>query len=159
MYNIFLFFHILCAIIGFGTMALSGINFSTATRMKGEGGLAIFESAKKTQNIAIGFVYAMFVFGVLIVLVAEDADMFTQTWLSISTGLFIVAVLIGEIGLRPTSHKLNLVFRQSVETASDSAIAQIDELATRTGILNGINNLIFVVILALMIFKPGAISS
>ena len=72
LYGILLFLHIICAILGFGSLALNGLYGQQAAERKGPEGVAIGQANMAVSKVAEVFVYGVFVFGILLVLTAED---------------------------------------------------------------------------------------
>lgn len=151
MREFFLFLHILCAIVGFGGVIIAGPGMSRAVRLKGEEGRAVFETASRQVKISQIFIYAVFVFGLVIVFVTDFID-FSELWLSISMGIYIIALVISLAVLMPSDRRMHALF----ETQTQEALAELDKLGSRTAMVSGFNHLLFVVILILMIWKPGA---
>ncbi|MBM3671445.1 MAG: hypothetical protein FJW86_04580 [Actinobacteria bacterium] len=59
--------HIVCAIIGIGAVFLNGIYGRQAASRRGKEGLAIFQANFLVSKVAEYFIYAIFLFGVLMV--------------------------------------------------------------------------------------------
>ena len=65
-YKLFLVLHILSAIIGFGAVFLNAIYGQQARARKGREGLAISQANFLVSSIGMYFIYAVFVFGILL---------------------------------------------------------------------------------------------
>ncbi len=149
MYRAFLFLHILCAVVGFGAVIIASPALSRAVRIGGEAGHAVFSSAKRQVMIAQPFIWLVFIFGLVIVFTSGHLDI-SAPWLSASMALFILMILISLVVLMPATNHMEKLFE--AETAENSA--ELDKLGKRLAAVGGVNHLIFVVILALMIWKP-----
>ena len=72
-YKLVLVLHILTAIIGFGAVFLNGIYGQQAKSRRGSEGLAISQANFLVSRIGQYFIYAVFIFGVLLVVLSDDA--------------------------------------------------------------------------------------
>ena len=84
-YRIVLLLHILCAIVGFGTVFLNGIYGAQAKKRPGPGGLAIQEANLFVSHVAEYVIYAVFILGIGLVSMSDDAWKFSQTWVWLAT--------------------------------------------------------------------------
>ncbi len=71
-YKLVLVLHILTAIIGFGAVFLNGIYGQQARSRRGSEGLAISQANFLVSRIGQYFIYAVFIFGVLLVVLSDD---------------------------------------------------------------------------------------
>jgi hypothetical protein len=163
-YKLFLVLHILCAIVGFGGVMLNGIHGIQAKKRQGYEGLAITDSAIVVGNVAEKFIYLVFVFGVALVLVSDDAVKFSHKWVGLSMALYIVAVGVSHGVLMPNIHRMRALMAELVDAgppppqgATSGPPPQAVELEQRgrtVGMVSGALNLMVVVILCLMVWKP-----
>lgn len=161
MYRVWLFLHIFSAIVGFGTVFLNGLYGQQAKNRQGPGGLAIAQATDSVAKVAIWFIYAVFVTGLLLV-VTSDVWGFDAAWISAAMGLYIVALGLSHGLLRPNVRKMTTLMEELVAAGPSSEGAgpppQVAEIARRgrtVGITSGVLNLFTVVLLYLMIWKPG----
>jgi len=162
MYRVWLFLHIFSAIVGFGAVFLNGLYGQQAKRRQGPGGLAIAEATESVGKVASLFIYAVFVFGILLVLEADHVS-FSDAWLSASMGLYIVALGLSHGLLLPNVRKMNASMAELVDAGPAPAgaagpppqVAEIERRGKTVGIVSGGLNLMVVVILYLMIWQPG----
>jgi hypothetical protein len=70
-YKLVLVLHILSAIVGFGAVLLNGIYGQQARSRRGTEGLAITQANFLVSRIAQFFIYAVFVFGILLVVLSD----------------------------------------------------------------------------------------
>ena len=170
-YNVVLLLHILTAIVGFGAVFLNALYGRAAERRKGVEGLAIAETNYDVSQMAGYFIYAVPVFGILLILMSdtgsgEGAWEFSQAWISASFLLYIVALGLSHGVLRPNVKKMHGLMRELVAMGPPSIGAgagggrppQVDEIEQRgrtVGAVGAILNLLLIVILYLMVWKPG----
>jgi len=163
-YKFFLLLHILSAIIGFGGVMLNGAYAAQARQRPGREGLAIFETnAWITMNIAMYFIYAVFVFGLITALIGKPAVKLSQGWLSAAMALYIVAIAISHAVMIPGTKKMQKLMATLADGPAPGAsrsgpppeVAEVHALDRRLGIFGAILSVIVIVILFLMVVKPG----
>src|SRR5262245_49865112 len=163
-YKFFLLLHILSAIIGFGGVMLNGAYAARARQKPGREGLAILEANSWiTMNIAMYFIYAVFVFGFITALIGKPAVKFSQGWLSAAMALYIVGIAISHAVMFPGTKKMQKLLATLAEgpppagarSGPPPEVAEVHALDRRLGIFGAILSLIVVVILFLMVVKPG----
>src|SRR5215471_3076626 len=93
LYRLLLALHILCAAVGFGSVAMNGL-FRLRARQRGADELVLLQENAYMTRTAEFLMYAAFVFGILVAATSKSVWKFDQSWLSIAMLLFIV-----EIGL------------------------------------------------------------
>src|SRR5438046_1304352 len=91
-YKFVLVLHILCAIVGFGSVMLNGIYSAQAKKRPGPGGLAVTEANEFVSTIGSYFIYAVFVLGLALVGMSDKAWKFSQSWVGIAMLLYIIAL-------------------------------------------------------------------
>lgn len=156
--NVMLFLHILCAIVGFGWVTLASVSYARVGKLRGGEALASYRTVDASTKVAEWFIYGVFVFGILAVVVApgEMAEKFRPMWLSISMLLYIVSLVLSLAVVQPTGRRMGRLLEQAAEAPSPELGAEMERLGKRNGMVTGILHLLFVVVLALMVFKPGA---
>jgi uncharacterized membrane protein len=164
-YKIVLLLHILCAIVGFGTVLLNGLYGREAKRRPGPGGLAIAEANLFVSGVAEYFIYAVFVLGLALVGMSDKAWKFSQTWIWLATVLYIVGIGVSHGVLFPNARRMKDLAKELVdagpppEGAPPGPPPQLAEMQRREktlGAASGFLNIVLVAILVLMIWKPGA---
>ncbi|MDQ1396931.1 MAG: hypothetical protein QOG64_2190 [Acidimicrobiaceae bacterium] len=148
-YRFFLLLHILSAVVGFGGVMLNGVYAAQAKRRGGAEGAAVSEANYEVSKIAEYAIYAVFVFGVITVSLGKDDVKFSQSWVGISMVLYLIAAVVARLVLIPGHRQLNELMRAG---ASRTELASREK---RLAAVGGTLNLVFVVILFLMVFKPG----
>lgn len=163
-YKLFLYLHILSAIIGFGGVLLNGAYAAQARKRPGPGGLAISEANEfVSARIAEMFIYAVFVFGLITAIIGKGDGSpvaFDKAWLSASMLLYIVGLGIAHAVLKPSHKKINNLLRE-MNAAPPAAggpppqVAEVEALGKRLALFGMINTVLFLIILFLMVVKPG----
>lgn len=160
-YDIVLVLHILCAIVGFGAVLLNGIYGQQVKARRGHEGLAIFQANKLVSHIGRYFMYAVFVFGILMVLLSDDAWDFGQTWVWLAMLLFLTAVGISHGLLDPVLNRMESLMTKMADGPPPAGgpppeAAEMEQLGKKVGILGSVLTLFVVVIVILMVTKPGS---
>jgi uncharacterized membrane protein len=159
-YKFLLLCHILVAIVGLGAVMLNGIYGAQAKARQGPPGRAIAEANFAVTKIAEYFIYAIFVFGILLVIFSDEAFKFSQTWLIVAMTLYIIALGISHGVMVPSTKKM-LALMNEMEQGPPPAggpppqVAQMEQLGKKLAAGGMTLNLIVVAILVMMIWKPG----
>ena len=150
LYNLVLVLHILAVIIGFGGMFIAGFYGDESRRLPADEGLVVAQATMKVSGqVPTVAVYAVPILGILLVLMSDDVWQFSQAWISISFLLYIVLMGLAT-GLQvPTLRKL-----VALRAAGGNA-TQVEALGKRAAVVGAIVNVLWVITLALMVFKPG----
>ena len=164
-YDLLLLLHILVAIIGFGTVFLNGIYGAQSKSRQGPEGLAIAQANFLVSRIAEYFIYAVVITGVLLVLISDGAWEWGDTWVWLSLLLYFVGIGISHGVLQPNVKRMISLMEQLAHMGPPPAgtgaggpppqVAEIEERGKRVGLASTALHLILVIILYLMIFKPG----
>ena len=152
LYNAVLVLHILAAIIGFGGMFIAGFYGNESRNLPGREGLAVAETTLKvTGQIPTVAVCAVPILGILLILMSEDAIKFSAMWISLSFLLYIVLMGLATGIQVPTIRKM-VAMRAGADGASSM---QVQAMGKKVATVGAIVNVLWVVILILMVFKPG----
>ena len=159
-YNIVKVLHVLCAIIGFGGVTLNGVYGAQLKVRGGREAAAIAQAVYRVSIVAEYFIYAVFVLGLALVGLGHNLFDFGQTWIWLSTVLFVAALGVSHGALRPRVRRMNALLVEMAELPAGSAgpppqAAQVDALAKQIATLEAILDVVLVVILVFMVFKPG----
>jgi hypothetical protein len=164
-YRILVMFHLVCVIGGFGALAYNGLFLSLAKR-RGSPGMAAIEINGQVSGFAELLVYGAFLFGIAAVATSSSKWGFGQAWVSAAFALFIVAVGVLHGMIKPAQrhyHSLSvgLAGAPAVQGGGGSGdrsaeVSQLNALEKRISLGWGLFNLIVVVVIYLMVFKPGA---
>ncbi len=160
-YKFVLVLHLLAVVVGFGGMVLAGVLGTKARAKGGPEGHTLSEVAfDVTEHLAQWFIYAVPVFGIALILMSKDVWKFSQMWISISFLLYIVFLgLLHGLHL-PTLRRVNELGAELNGTGRTAGgvpaqAGELDALAKKAAAVGGALNLIWVVVLILMVFKPG----
>lgn len=150
LYNVVLVLHILAAIIGFGGMFIAGFYGVESRRLPGDEGLVVAQATLKVSGqVPTVAVCAVPILGILLILMSDDVWQFSQAWISLSFLLYIVLMGLAT-GLQvPTLRKL-----VALRAAGGNA-TQVEALGKKAATVGAVVNVLWVIILALMVFKPG----
>jgi uncharacterized membrane protein len=105
-YKVVLTLHILCAVIGFGAVYLNALYGQEIRKRRGPEGLAIYEANFRVSNVGQYFIYAVFVFGIALVGMSDDAFEYGQTWVWLSIVLYLVGIGLSHGVLKPAVKRM-----------------------------------------------------
>ena len=163
-YVIMLLLHILAAIVGFGGVQLNGLYAQQAQQRPGREGVAINQAVWAVSKVAEIFIYLVFVSGVLLVLMSEnDLISFGDLWISLSILLYLIGIGLSHAILFPSVRKANALAEELSRTEGPPPgaqgpppqVVQLEALGQKIGMTDMVLKVLLVVILFLMIFKPG----
>lgn len=160
LYKTLLVLHILTAIVGLGAVMLNGLYAAQAQRRPGPAGRAVSEANYAVSTIGEYFIYAIPVFGILLVIVGDPLWKFSQTWIWLSLLLYVFAIGISHSILIPGHRKINALLAEMEQGPPPTAgpppqVAQIQALGKRQAAAGATLNVVVVIFLILMIWKPG----
>ena len=162
-YDLLLFLHLLAVVVGFGSVMLNGLYAARAKRAGGREGVAIAEANTWiSEKVAQPFIYAVFVLGILLVLVGDEVWEWDQAWINLSMLLYIVGIGLSHGLLRPAVRRMNVLTAQLAAAGPTPGtngpppeVAEVQALENRIGAVGAALDVIVVVVLALMVWKPG----
>jgi uncharacterized membrane protein len=153
LYQLVLVLHILAVIIGFGGMFIAGFYGTESNKRSGREGLAVAETTMKVTSLAPTMaVYTVPVLGILLILLSDDAWKFSDMWVSLSFLLYIALIVVTVGWYMPNARKL-LSLRSGGEGVKTT---EMEARTKRAAMFGGIINVLWVVVLVLMVFKPGS---
>lgn len=152
LYQLVLVLHILAAIVGFGGMFIAGFYGNEARNRSGREGLAVAETTLKvTSLVPTMAVYTVPILGILLILLSDDFWKFSEAWISMSFVLYIVLIALAVSVQVPALRKI-VALRSGAEGAQP---LEMQALGKKVATVSGIVNVLWVVVLFLMVFKPG----
>jgi uncharacterized membrane protein len=159
-YKIVLVAHILVAIIGFGAVFLNGVYANEMKRRKGPDALAIYEANWKVTKIGEYFIYAVPILGIALVGMSDKQFEFSQTWVWLALALYVVALGLSHALLLPAVKRIGVLMREMLAAGPPVGgpppqAAEVEVLGKRAAAVGATLNLLLIVILGLMVFKPG----
>jgi|CXWL01.1.fsa_nt_gi hypothetical protein len=156
-YNVALAAHILLSIAGFGAVMLNGVYITKARRLLGPQGRAVAEANYSVSAIAEVLILLVPVSGLALVWASDGSWNLSTTWLSVSSATFVVAFVISRAVLMP-GHRRIIQLLDDLATGSGdekATLSTLDRSLRNNGIAGATLNLLLIVIVALMIWKPG----
>ena len=162
-YKFLLVLHLIAVVIGFGGVVLNALYGARAKKAGGREGLAVSEANFwVTDRAALPAIYAVFILGILLVLASDEAWDFGDKWISFSMLLYIVGIALSHAVMRPTVKRMN-VLQAELASAGPAPgaggpppqVGELESLGQRVGITGAVLNLLLVIIIALMVWKPA----
>jgi uncharacterized membrane protein len=139
-YQIVLILHIVLVVVGFGGLFIAPMLRRTDGSQESIAGIVL----AYVQRIALPSVAVAGILGFGLISMSKDGDIdvfkFSQTWVSISILLWIAELLLLWFGVAATEKKV---------MAGDAAAE------ARLPMFTGISHLLLIVLVYLMVFKPG----
>ena len=159
-YNVLLVLHILSAIVGLGAVMLNGLYAAQAQKRPGPAGRAVSEANYAVTHIAEYFIYTIPVFGILLVLASHHAWKFSQPWVWMSMLLYVLAIGLSHSVLIPSHKKVNALLAEMEQGQPPAGgpppqVAQLQTLGKRQAAAGATLDIVVVLFLVLMIWKPG----
>lgn len=159
-YKLVLVLHILCAIIGFGTVFFNGIYGAQAKARRGTEALAISQANMLVSRIGEYFIYALFLLGIVLVLLGDPVLDFGQTWIWLAMLLYVAAIGVSHALLWPRVRRMLALTQEMVDAGPPTAgpppqVAEMERIGRQLAIIDPVLNLTMVAVLFLMVFKPG----
>jgi uncharacterized membrane protein len=163
-YKFLLVLHILAVVIGFGGVVLNALYGARAKKAGGREGLAVSEANFwVTERAAEPAIYAVFVLGILLVLASDEAWEFGDTWISVSMLLYIVGIALSHAVMRPAVKRMNALQAELAAAGPGPSgaggpapqVAQLESLGQRVGVTGAVLDVLLVIIIALMVWKPA----
>lgn len=161
-YNIVLLLHILAAIIGFGGVILNGVYAARARQLPPEQNLAVMEvNSFVSMKVAEIFIYLVPIFGLGLVSMSKGAYRWGDLWVWLSIVLYVLSLGVSHGLLMPTVKRMLNLQRELVAAGPPIGgpppqVAQLEAMGKRVGGASMLLNTSLVVILVLMIWKPGS---
>ena len=163
-YKVVLVLHLVTSIVGFGTIFLDQLRGNEANKRRGPGGLAIGESTFRVSSVAEKFIYAVPILGFGLVGMSDDVWEFSQTWVWSSLVLYLIALAVSHAVTIPSAKRMNVLAGELAvaQPASRAAgggpppqVVEMDGLGKKLAVSGAVTNVLMVVVLTLMVFKPG----
>jgi uncharacterized membrane protein len=164
-YKVMLLLHILTAIIGFGGVLLNGLYAREARNRPPAAGLAILEANTFVSlKVAEKFIWAVPILGFGLAGMSDDVWKMRQTWLAASIVLYLLSLAVSYGFLQPRVKQVVALQREVVAAEAAGTlptdgpppqVAKMAALGKQIGASSGVLHLSLVVILILMIWKPG----
>jgi len=163
-YKLVLVLHILSAIIGFGAVFLNGIYGQQAKSRRGSEGLAISEANFLVSKVGQYVIYAVFVFGVLLVVLSDDVWSFGDSWIVASIVLYVLGLGLSHGVQQPNVRRMIALQNELVamgpppagaaEGAPPRQVVELEQRGQRARIVGTVLQLDLFFILMLMVWGP-----
>jgi len=154
-YKFFLVLHIVAVIAGIGTTVLNGI-YGAKAKAAGPNGGHIAKANFEVTTIAEKIIYLVPIFGIILVFLSDDAYQFDQFWIYGSLILFVIALGIAHGVMIPsTKRMLDVGAKLGSGQGGPADGAEMEALGKRLAMGGMTLNLLIVIIVVLMIWKPG----
>jgi uncharacterized membrane protein len=159
-YKLLLVLHIVLVIVGFGGVVLNGVYGAQAQKRGGSEGLAITEAnyfvSTKISEICI---YLVPLVGFALIGASDGAWTFSQTWVWLSLVLYVIALGITHSMILPSAKRLIVLQKELVGAPAAAGpppqVAEIEQCNQRLALASTINHVFLLVIIVMMVFKPG----
>ena len=156
---LWLFLHILAAVIAFGPLFVFPIVGTMAAQAPQNMRFATELNHRIETRLVVPLALTMLVSGSGLIWTA-DINFFRTGFLIVAVALYLVALIISIFVLLPTTKQM-LVFVENAPAppiAGGSIPPQVQALVRRTQMFGGFEMVLFLVIIFLMIIQPGGIA-
>ena len=166
-YKIVFMLHIISIIVGFGGVILNGIYGAEAKKRKGPEGAAIGAANLHVTEIAEKVIMSVPVWGILLVILSDGVWKFSQVWVGTAIVLFIL-VMGFATGVQLRNQKRMSALANEMAMASAGGpppggaaggpppqVAEMEALEKKLGMGGAFLSVMVVVMIYLMVFKPG----
>jgi Predicted integral membrane protein (DUF2269) len=164
LYKFFLVLHILCAIVGFGAVFLNGV-YGQQMKVRMQSGrlaeaIGIYEANLLVSKIGEYFIYAVFVLGFAVMGLSDSAWKFSQTWIWLSVLIYAIAIGLSHGVLMPAVKRMGVLMHEMAAGPPPAGgpppqAAEMAAIGQRLGVVGPVLDLAMIVILFLMVWKPG----
>lgn len=162
-YKIVFVLHLVAAIVGFGGVILNGVYGAQAKKRPGPGGLAISEANLVVTKIAEKVILAVPILGIFLVIMSDGVWKFSQMWVGIAIILFIVLYAFATFVQLKNQERMSELAGELVAAGPSAGgtpgpppqVAEMEALEKKLAMGGAGLSLAVVVMVALMVFKPG----
>lgn len=153
LYKFVFVLHILAVIIGFGGTFIATFYGMEAQRRPGREGSLIAETTMKVTELTPTMaIYSVPILGILLILLSDDTWKFSELWVSLSFVLY-AAILVIALAVHVPNIRQMIATRKSIDQGGpNTGLADRERKAALYG---GILNVLWIVVVFLMVFKPG----
>jgi uncharacterized membrane protein len=155
-YKAVLVVHILTAIVGLGGVTLNALYAAESRKREGAASLAVLDANFRVTLVAEKAIYVVLLAGLGLVWLSDGAWSFGGTWIWLSIVLFVVALGASHGVLIPSHRATVRELRQAGEQGRAPDGARLGALGKRQAIVGPVLHLLLVVIVVLMVWKPGS---
>ena len=156
LYRIVLLLHVAAAIVGFGGVIAHGAYHARAFRGAAAAAKEILAATRGVSKIAEYAIYAVLPLGIVAIAVSDDAFSMGDPWVSASFVVWFLLVGALHGAVRPAVRSLAERADAVAPDTNLEADAEAQAAARKLMIGEAATQLLLVVALVLMIWKPGA---
>jgi hypothetical protein len=155
-YKFFLVLHLLAVIAGIGTTVLNGV-YGAKAKAAGPNGGHIAKANFEVTMIAEKIIYLIPIFGIILVAISpNDIWGFDQFWIWGSLVLYVIALGIAHGVMVPSSKRmLALGAKMGSGQGGPADVAEMEMIGKRLASGGMTLNLLVVILVVLMVWKPG----
>ncbi|MFM8238006.1 MAG: DUF2269 family protein [Actinomycetota bacterium] len=159
-YRILLLIHIITVIVGMGGVTLNALYAAEIRKRPGPGGRAIGEANFAVSEVAEKFIYTIPVTGILMVVLGAGWS-FGQTWVWLSLVVYVIGIGVSHSVMIPGARRMNALMLEMEQGPPPAGgpppqVAEIQSIGQRMAKAGPVLHLSLVVLIVLMIWKPGA---
>lgn len=147
-YQLLLIVHLITVVVGIGGVMLNGLYGAQAKKAGPNGGNAVVRANFAVTELAMYFIYAIPVTGILMVLKDPRWD-FSHTWVAASIVLYVLAIGNAHMNLIPGSKRM-------IELTQGPPTPEVEAMGKKLAIAGTTNELIVVALIVLMVWTPGS---
>lgn len=160
LYRAMLVIHILTVVFGLGPLVFAGLYQVNAEKIDRRAEWAVGRVGTSVSSVAEKIVYLIFVTGVALVFMSDDAIRMSDFWVLLSMLTFIVAIGISHGMLAPNERRMNVLREELANLEMTGGLAEpeqeveLKDRAKRAAAMGTVLDLLLVFLLYLMVFKP-----
>ncbi|HXQ90209.1 MAG TPA: hypothetical protein VN768_01555 [Acidimicrobiales bacterium] len=160
LYTLLLLAHVLCAVVGFGTMAVTGVQAARARRGPGAPGAeGVLRYFRPGANWAGRTLYGVPVFGLSLIAASKGAFDAGDTFVVVGLMVWLVSALLAEVVLWPGERRIQVELAEcwgDPAAAADAAgpAGTLDGDCRRVAVAAAVLGVLFVAATVIMVGKP-----
>jgi uncharacterized membrane protein len=162
-YKVVFMLHIISIIVGFGGVMLNGIYGAEAKKRKGPEGAAIGQANLAVSKIAEKVIMSIPVWGIILVLLSDGSWKFSQPWVGAALVLFVAVYAFAFFVQLKNQERMTELATELAAGGPPPAgasgpppqVAEMEGLEKKLGMGGAFLSLMVVVMIYLMVFKPG----
>ncbi|WP_334141299.1 DUF2269 family protein [Rhabdothermincola sp.] len=162
-YQLFFLLHLLAVIVGFGSSFVWPVLAAKARQQEPPVAYAMSNAGFQAAKVlTTPFIWAAGAFGVVLIVLSDEAWKFSDTWISIAFLLFFAAALFSLFVHVPNLRAM-LALQEKLVSGQvtpgpggpPAEVAELQARGKRAGMYTGILHLLFLLLMIDMIWKPG----
>lgn len=162
-YKFVFLLHLSMVIVGFGTSFAWPALAAKARKIQGAEGYAITHSALELgKGLTTIPIWLAGFFGIVLVVVSDDVWKFSQTWISAAFAVFLFSAAFAMFVHTPNIKKMDelqakLLSGEATPTQGGppAEVLELQARGKRAGMTGGVLHLAWLVLMVIMIWKPG----